>query len=60
MSKDFRGASMSRESKRLKSKIKQLVEVNNALLEHLREKCNFRVSAFYQVVQKHKLCDVAY
>jgi len=46
MSKDFRGASMSRESKRLKNKIKQLVEFNNALLEHLREKCNFRVSAF--------------
>jgi len=27
----------------------------NALIQHLRGKCNFHVSPFYQVVQKHKL-----
>jgi len=28
-------------------------------IQAMREKCNFRISRFYQVVQKHKLTDVA-
>jgi len=44
-------------------KTKQLVEfmqcTNNALIRDLNEKCNFRVSLFCQVVQKHKLFEVA-
>jgi len=30
------------------------------LIQHLREKCDFRVSPFCQVVQKHKLWEVLY
>jgi len=30
------------------------------LIQHLGEKCDFRVSSFCQVVQKHKLFEVAY
>jgi len=30
----------------------------NALIQHLSEKCDFRVSPFSQVVQKHKLFEV--
>ena len=49
---------MSRESKRLK-KSSSWLNSGNALIQHFREKCNFRVSSFYQVVQKHMLWDVA-
>ena len=49
---------MSRESKKIEE-IKQLVEFRQCTSTALREKCNFRVSSFYQVVQKHKLFDVA-
>jgi len=42
---------MSRESKRLKKLISWL-NSGNAVIQRLREKCNFRVSPFYQVVQK--------
>jgi len=31
----------------------------NALIQHLSEKCDFRVSPVYEVVQKHKLLEVA-
>ena len=40
--------------------IKQLVEFGQCSNTALREKCNFRISPFYQVVQKHKLIDVAW
>jgi len=50
--------SMSREPKRLK-KSSSWLNSGNALLQHLREKCNFQVALFYQVVQKHKLFEVA-
>jgi len=46
---------MSRESKRMK-KSSSWLNSGNALIEHMREKY---VSPFYQVVQKHKLFDVA-
>jgi len=49
---------MSRESKRLK-KSSSWLNSGNELIQHLREKCNFCVSPFYQVMQKHKLFDVA-
>jgi len=50
--------SMSRESKKLK-KSSSWLNSGNALMQHLRAKCNFRVSPFYQVVRKLKLFDVA-
>ena len=40
--------------------IKQLVEFRQCTNTTLREKCNFRVFPFYEVVQKHKLIDVTY
>jgi len=39
--------------------IKQLVEFRQCTDTALREKCNFRISPFYHVVQKHKLIDMA-
>ena len=39
--------------------IKQLVEFRQCTNTALTEKCNFRVSPFYQVVQKHELINVA-
>ena len=53
----YSSVSVSREAKRLK-KSSSWLNSGNALIHHLREKCNFRVSPFYQVVQKHKLIDV--
>ena len=50
--------SMSRESKTLK-KSSSWLNSGNALIQHLSEKCDFRVSPFYEVVQKHKLREVA-
>jgi len=32
--------------------------LGNAVIQHLREKWNFRVSPFYQVLPKHKLFDL--
>jgi len=34
------------------------LDSGNALIQHLSEKCDFRVSPFYQVVHKHKLFEV--
>jgi len=48
---------MSRESKILK-KSRSWLNLGNALMQHLREKCIFHVSAFYQVVYKYELFDV--
>jgi len=39
--------------------IKKLVEFRQCTNTAFKGKCNFRVSPFYQVVQKHKLFDVA-
>ena len=50
----YSSVSMSRESKRLKKLISWL-NSGNAVIQHLREKCNFRVSPFYQVVQKQRV-----
>ena len=50
--------SMSRESERLK-KSSGWLNSGNVLIQHLSEKSDFRVSPFYQVVQKHKLFEVA-
>ena len=41
----YRNVSMSRESKRLK-KLSSWLNSGNALIQHWREKCNFRVSRF--------------
>ena len=49
---------MSRETKRLK-KSSSWLNSGNALILHLSEKYNSRVSPFCQVVQKHKLFEVA-
>ena len=40
--------------------IKQLVEFRQCTDTAFKSKCDFRVSAFYQVVQKHKLFEVGY
>ena len=52
--------SMSRESKRL-NKSSSWLNSGNALIQNLNlsEKCDFSVSPFYQVVQKHRLLEVA-
>jgi len=50
--------SISRESKRLKKSRSDWLNSGNALIQQLSEKCNFRVSPFCQVVQKHKLFEV--
>ena len=50
---------MSRESKRLKKSSSDWLNAGNALIQHLSEKCNFRVSPFGQIVQKHKSFEVA-
>jgi len=34
-------------------------QISGYALDSIEEKCNFRVSAFYQVLQKYKLIDVA-
>jgi len=47
---------MSRASKKIEE-MKQLVEFRQDANIALREKCNFRVSAFYYVMQKLKLID---
>jgi len=39
--------------------IKQVVEIRQYTNTTFEGKCNFRVSPFYQVVQKQKLSDVA-
>jgi len=39
--------------------IKQLVEFRQCTITAFEGKCNFYVFPFYQVVQKHKLFDVA-
>jgi len=49
---------MSCESKRLK-KSGSWFNSGNALTQYLSEKGSFRVSQFCQVVQKHKLFEVA-
>jgi len=49
---------MSRESKKIEE-IKQLIEFSQCTNTAFEGKCNFHVSPFYQVVQKHKLFDVA-
>jgi len=46
---------MSRESKRLKKSSSDWLNSGIALIQYLSEKCDFRVSPFCQVVQKHKL-----
>jgi len=56
--KSYSSMSMSRESKTLKKSSKCL-NSGNALIQHSSKKCNFCISPFYQVVQKHKLFDVA-
>jgi len=50
---------MSRESKILKISRSDWLDSGNVLIQHLSEKCNFYVSPFCQVVQKHKLFEVA-
>jgi len=54
----YSSVSMSRESIRL-TKSSSWLNSDNALIQHLGEKCYFRVSPFCQVVQKHKLFEVA-
>jgi len=39
--------------------MKQLVEFRQCTDTAFESKCGFRVSPFYQVVQKHKLFEVA-
>jgi len=56
--KSYSSVSMSRESKRLK-KSSSWLNSGNALIQHFSEKCNFQVSPFCQVVQKHKLFEMA-
>jgi len=51
--------SMIRESERLKKSSSDWLNSGNALRQHLSEKCNFPVSLFCQLVQKHKLFEVA-
>jgi len=51
---------MSRESKRLKKSMSDQMNSGNALIQHLSEKCEFCVSPFREVVQKHKLFGVAH
>jgi len=50
--------SMSCESKKIEE-IKQLVEFRQCTNKAFKGKMHFCVSPFYQVVQKHKLFDVA-
>jgi len=50
--------SVSRYSKKIEE-IEHLVEVRQCTNTAFEEKCNFRVSLFYQVVQKHKLFGIA-
>jgi len=49
---------MSCESKKIEE-IKQLVEFSQCTNTAFGGKCNFHVSPFNQVVQKHKLFEVA-
>jgi len=55
----YRSVSMSHESKRLKKSSSDWLNSVNALTQHLSEKCEFCVSQFSQVVQKHRLFEVA-
>ena len=50
---------MSHESKRLKKSNSNWLNSDNALIQYLNEEYDFRVSPFCQVVQKHKLFEVA-
>jgi len=51
--------SMIHESERLKKSSSDWLNSGNALRQHLSEKCNFPVSLFCQLVQKHKLFEMA-
>jgi len=55
----YSSVSTSPESKRLKKSRRNELNSGNALMQHLSEKCDFRVFLFCQVVQKHKLFGVA-
>jgi len=46
-------------SKNKIEEVEQLVEFRQCANTAFERKCNFRISPFYQVVQKHKLFDVA-
>jgi len=51
--------SMSSESKRPTISRSDWLNSGSALIQHLSEKCDFRVFPFCQVVQKHTLFEVA-
>jgi len=53
----YSSVSMSHKSKELKKSSSDWLNSGNALIQHLSEKCNFRVSPFCPVVQKHKLLE---
>ena len=55
----YSSVSTSPESKRLKKSRSDELNSVDALIQHLSEKCDFRVFPFCQVVQKHKLFGVA-
>jgi len=55
----YSSMSMTRKWKRLK-KSSSWLDSGNAVIQHLSEKCNFHVSPFCLVVQKHKLFEVAW
>ena len=55
----YSSVSTSPESKRLKKSRSDELNSVDALIQHLSEKCDFRVFPSCQVVQKHKLLGVA-
>ena len=55
----YSSVSISCESKRLKKSRSDWSDAGNALIQHLSEKCDFRVSPFCQVVRKYTLVEVA-
>jgi len=55
----YSSMSMSQESKRLKKSSSDWLNSGSALIQHLSEKCDLYVSPFCQVVQKHRLFEVA-
>ena len=58
-SESYSSVSMSRESKRLKKSSSDWLNSGNALIQHLSENAIFMFPQFCQVVQKHKLFEVA-
>jgi len=55
----YSSMSMIHESKRLKKSSSDWLNSDNALIQHLSEKCDVRVFPFCQVLQKYKLLEVA-